>query len=202
VVSDNAIVRSGLAEVLQETSGVTLLHHVASITALPADDPPAIVILDLYGQRSARLNRNYWGLLSQGSRIIALCRPDDPPNLAVALQGGTRALLTRDAGARELVNAIQTVRGGGFHVCAELLGPFVDQITSDQIEGQQLRLTAREVEALQWVARGLTNIQIGQQMGLERTTVASYVRRLSHKLSVENKRELRQRAIKLGYGVA
>jgi two-component system invasion response regulator UvrY len=198
VVSSNTIIRSGLTHVLAGAPGVSVRHRVDSITALPANEPPALVVLDLYGQRSSRLGPGYWSLMPAESRIIALCRPDDPPNLPVALQGGARALLTRESGAAELLAAVQTVREGGLHVCMDLLGHLVKQIAPEP-PSREPQLANREVETLQWVARGLTHGQISQRMGLTEATVSTYVKRIRTKLNAGNKAELTRRAIELGY---
>ncbi|NMO52421.1 response regulator transcription factor [Actinoplanes sp. TBRC 11911] len=198
LVSDNAIVRSGLAHVLASAPGVRVGGWVDSITALPADDPPALLVLDLYAQRAARLAPDFWELRPPDSRIIALCRPDAPPNLPVALRGGVRALLTRESSAAELLAAVQTVRHGGLHVGAELLGALLSQIAPEPRKRER-ELTAREVETLRWLASGLTQAQIGARMGLADGTVSTYVKRLRLKLEAGTKPELIRRGIELGH---
>ena len=196
LVSDNAFVRGGLAEVLAGVNGVSVRHLVSAVTALPAADPPSLIVLDLYAQRGAHLGRGFWGRMPPHSRIIALCRPDDPPNLPVAVLSGVRGVLTRDTGAAELVVAVQSVRDGGLYVCAELLDALLRQMTQDPPEPQ---LTKREAETLQWVARGLTQSQISRRMGVTDATVATYAKRLRFKFHAANKAELVDRATELGY---
>ncbi|MFI6758087.1 response regulator transcription factor [Micromonospora sp. NPDC050417] len=202
VVSGNPIIRSGLAHVLADAPGVTVRYDVDSVTALPLhDDPPALVVLDLYGHRSARLGASFWALLPRGSRAIALCRPEDPPNLPVAIQGGTHAFLTRESDTKELLLAVETTRQGGLHVCAVLLGHLVKQ-TAPEPTGRLPQLASREIETLQWVAKGLTHGQISRRMGLTESTVSTYVKRIRTKLNAGNKAELTRRAIELGYVTA
>ncbi|MEO3747900.1 response regulator transcription factor [Plantactinospora sp. B5E13] len=199
VVSGNTIIRSGLAHVLAEAPGVAVRYGVESVTALPTrDDPPALVVLDLYPQRSTRIGASFWALLPPGSRAIALCRPDDPPNLPAALQGGAHAFLTRESEAAELLLAVETVRQGGLHVSADLLGHLVHQTTPEPA-GREPQLASREIETLRWVAKGLTHGQISRRMGLTESTVSTYVKRIRTKLNAGNKAELTRRAIELGY---
>jgi two-component system invasion response regulator UvrY len=199
IVSGNAIIRSGLAHVLAEAPGVAVRYGVDSVTALPVrDDPPALVVLDLYGQRSTRLGASFWALLPPGSRAIALCRPDDPPNLPAAMQGGAHAFLTRESETEELLLAVETVRQGGLHVSADLLTHLVHQTTPGPAD-REPQLANREIETLQWVANGLTHGQISRRMGLTESTVSTYVKRIRTKLNAGNKAELTRRAIELGY---
>ncbi|RKR89422.1 two-component system capsular synthesis response regulator RcsB [Micromonospora pisi] len=201
VVSGNPIIRSGLAHVLADAPGVTVRCDVDSITAIPVrDDPPALVVLDLYGHRGARLGASFWALLPPGSRAIALCRPEDPPNLPAAMQGGAHAFLTRESDTEELLLAVETARQGGLHVSAVLLGHLVTQ-TAPEPTSRQPQLASREIETLQWVAKGLTHGQISRRMGLTESTVSTYVKRIRTKLNAGNKAELTRRAIELGYVV-
>ncbi|MFJ6199216.1 DNA-binding response regulator [Micromonospora sp. NPDC092111] len=199
VVSGNTIIRSGLAQVLAGASGVAVRYGVDTVTALPTrDDPPALVVLDLYGQRSTRVGASFWALLPPGSRTIALCRPDDPPNLPTAMQGGAHAFLTRESAVEELLHGVEIARQGGLYVSADLLGPLVHQ-TAPEPAGREPQLASREIETLQWVAKGLTHGQISRRMGLTESTVSTYVKRIRTKLNAGNKAELTRRAIELGY---
>ncbi|WP_405160841.1 LuxR C-terminal-related transcriptional regulator [Nocardia sp. NBC_01499] len=61
------------------------------------------------------------------------------------------------------------------------------------------QLGKREIEALRWVARGLTHRQVGRRMGLTEETVNTYIKRIRSKLDAHNKAALTRRAIELGY---
>ncbi|MFI6776083.1 response regulator transcription factor [Nocardia sp. NPDC050412] len=61
------------------------------------------------------------------------------------------------------------------------------------------QLGKREIEALQWVARGLTHRQVGRRMGLTEETVNTYIKRIRAKIGAHNKAALTRRAIELGY---
>ncbi|MFI7608282.1 LuxR C-terminal-related transcriptional regulator [Micromonospora sp. NPDC049366] len=198
VVSENAILRNGLAQVLASAPHLVVRHVVDTLTALPAgDDAPALVVLDLR-HRGARVGASFWRLLPTTSRTVALCRPDDPPNLPTAIQGGARAFLSRDSDAAELLHAIDTVLHGGLHVSADLLHHLLHQ-TAPEPTGRESQLAAREVETLRLLAEGLTHGQISRRMGLTESTVSTYVKRIRSKLNAGNKAELTRRAIELGY---
>jgi two-component system, NarL family, invasion response regulator UvrY len=200
VVSDNAILRNGLAGVLAELPSVVVRDVVDTVIALPVtqDGPAAIVVADVSRQRGSRIRESFWNLFPQDSRIVALCRPEDPPDLFVAMSRGVRAFLGRDSDGAELIHAVQTVRHGGLHVSADLLGRLVDAAEPDPSR-RAPRLTAREIETLTWVAEGLTHGQISRRLALTESTVNTYVKRIRTKLRASNKADLTRRAIELGY---
>jgi DNA-binding NarL/FixJ family response regulator len=49
------------------------------------------------------------------------------------------------------------------------------------------KLSTRELEVLQWLARGKSNTDIAEIIGASATTVDTYVRRLFAKLAVNNR---------------
>jgi DNA-binding NarL/FixJ family response regulator len=199
IVSSSPVVRSGLAQVLAEAPGLDVRYQVDSIAALSDQQrPPDLVVIDLYGRRGERIGAHFWALLPGGSRAVALCQPDNPPDLSVAVRGGVRAFLTRESDVDELLQAAGTARKDGLHVCAALLDHLVSPGAPGPA-GRRQHLATREIETLRWVAEGLTHGQIGRRMGLTETTVSTYVKRLRTKLNAGNKAELTRRGIEMGY---
>jgi two-component system, NarL family, invasion response regulator UvrY len=153
------------------------------------------------GRPGSAYNAGYWALLPQGSRTVVLCAPDAPPDLIAALHGGVHALLTRESDTEELIAAVTVARRGGLHIAAELFDAMVDRALPGGSDHPKT-LTGREIEAVKWIADGLTHGQISRRMGLTEATVSTYVKRIRHKLNVGNKAELTRRAIELGYVTA
>ncbi|MEV4346930.1 response regulator transcription factor [Actinoplanes sp. NPDC049596] len=198
VVSVNAIIGAGLSQLLATAPGVKVTDLADSIVALHRTDPPDLVVLDLHEHRTSRLGADFWSAMPAGARGVVLCRSDDPPDLALAVRAGVRAVLTRETAPGELLGAVETARQGGLHVTAELVPPFLEQVVgSPPVRGPQLAV--REVETLRWVAQGLTHRQISRRMGLTEATVNTYVKRIRAKLNAGNKAELTRRAVDLGY---
>ncbi|SNY64635.1 response regulator transcription factor [Paractinoplanes atraurantiacus] len=186
VVAADPIVRAGLTRMLTASPGLTVRHELADLAelaALRAVSPPSLVVLDLYD----RTPSEPWHQL----RVVALVRPQNPPDLPAVLRGGAIGLITRRGVAGDLPLAVEAVRRGGAYVAAELLATL-------PAPAQEPRLTEREVETLRWVAQGLTHSQIGRRMGLTESTVNTYVKRIRAKLQAGNKAELTRRAIELG----
>jgi two-component system invasion response regulator UvrY len=176
VVSDNTILRNGLASVLSGLPGTAVRHVVSTVTALPAGDhDPALVVADVSRQRGARIGPSFWSLFPPGGLVVALCRPEDPPDLFAAMAGGVRAFLGRDADDTELLHAVRTVLRGGLHVSAVPLSHLMDAAGHENSR-RDPRLTRREIETLRGVADGLTHGQISRRLGLTESTVNTYGR--------------------------
>ncbi|MEU8821717.1 response regulator transcription factor [Actinoplanes sp. NPDC048796] len=162
---------------------------------MPATASTTVVVADLYGV--ATDDKQFYSRAPEGAPIVALCVPQNPPDLLSALQGGVRALISRESDTPELMLAIRIARRGGLYVTPELHDPLVD--TTRNSDRGPHELTPREAEALRYLAEGFTHGQIGRRMGLAETTVNTYVKRIRHKLNAGNKAELTRRAMELGY---
>lgn len=199
IVSRSQLLRSGLAETLASLPNLRVHRVVGSFAELSIGDATsAIAILDVYPIRGLGGQNTAWTFLPSGVRAIALCRPEDPPDLATAVRSGVVGLLTRDADTADLSLAINAARRGGLHICAEILDRLVDRATFLG-SGKPTRLADREIETLRWVAEGLTQGQISNRMGLSEATVSTYLKRIRAKLQASNKADLTRRAIELGY---
>lgn len=60
------------------------------------------------------------------------------------------------------------------------------------------RLSDREVEVVRYVAKGLTNQEIGRSLYLSSDTVKTHLRRISRKLGVRNRAEIAIRCLRDG----
>lgn len=77
--------------------------------------------------------------------------------------------------------------------CPETLGDALEPnvgLLPRQVTGLS-ELTAREIEVLDRAADGQTNRQIGQDLAITASTVATYLQRIYHKLGLSGRRDLR-----------
>ena len=65
-------------------------------------------------------------------------------------------------------------------------------------EARSVELTARELEALHWLASGKTNRQIAQELLVSVSTVKAHVARIIAKLGVSDRTQAAVRAVELG----
>jgi len=66
------------------------------------------------------------------------------------------------------------------------------------VEPRALALTRREREVLAWVAGGLTNREIGAELGISEHTVKNHLRAIGQRLHTGNRTEAVMRALQAG----
>lgn len=116
------------------------------------------------------------------ARLVALTTYDGDADIYRALDAGACGYLLKDMLGRELVQSIRAVASGKRAIPAAVanrLAEFTPRID----------LTAREVEVLRYVAKGLRNKQIARVIGRTEGTVKVHLKHLMEKLGVDDRTE-------------
>lgn len=121
-------------------------------------------------------------------RIMMLTVSEDEDNLMNALRAGARGYVLKGISARQLAGAIRLVADGGVYISPTMAGSVLFEMTHPSSEPDLFgELTGREKEILQRVAQGLTNREIGDQLGLAEKTVKHYMTNVLQKLHVRSR---------------
>ncbi|MEO3770641.1 response regulator transcription factor [Micromonospora sp. B9E7] len=195
VVSPSDVARAGLVRLVSNLPGLEVsleLASVARLLALPAGPP--LVIVDITGLRSASVHDHLWSVLPRRTRAVLVCRPDVRLSLPDAIRAGVRAMILADDAERDLRTATETAALDSVYISPGLVEAMCGLLSPDRVH-----LADQEIKALRLVASGLSNVMIGERMGVTESTVGTYLKRIRAKLNAANKAELTRRAIELGY---
>jgi DNA-binding NarL/FixJ family response regulator len=117
---------------------------------------------------------------SPDARIIALTTWDGDADIHRALEAGARGYLLKDVVSEEVADAIRHVHLGRRSIPSEVaqrLAAFTPRID----------LTEREVEVLTYMARGLSNKEIGALVGRTEGTIKVHVLHILQKLDAADR---------------
>jgi len=125
--------------------------------------------------------------------VVVLTTFDDDADVLEALRAGASGFLLKDVAPEELRRAVRRASAGEHVVAPSVLGrlfsTFTDQVVPRRPELLQ-RLTEREVDVLRLVGVGLSNDEIGAELGLSPATARTYVSRLLAKLRAGDRARL------------
>lgn len=131
---------------------------------------------------------------------------DDDDHLFPALQAGAFGYLLKDQPATAMVGQLRRMVDGepplSPPIARRVLSHFASGVERRealmrQMEGQ-VRLTERETEVLQRVAKGYTLVEIARQFGLSRHTVGDHIKQIYRKLNVSSRAEATLEAARRG----
>lgn len=193
LVDDHEIVRRGIADLLGTQPDMEIAGEAG--TARQARGrieatQPDVAVLDVRLPDGSGIDvcREIRSRLPQVACLILTAYDDDAAVNAAVLAGAAGYVL-KDVGGSRLVEAVRTVATG-----RSLISPALAQRAAGRIrrradvEDPRLgSLGLRERQILRLIADGLTNRQIGEQLGIAEKTVKNYVSSLLNKLGLERR---------------
>jgi DNA-binding NarL/FixJ family response regulator len=208
VVDDQPVVRAGFAAILDAEEDLSVVATAAdgqeAIERVGLHDPD-VVLMDIRMPGMDGLTATA-RLTAAGARprVLVLTTFDLDEYVYRALRAGASGFLLKDADPAELVHAVRVVAGGDGliapPVTRRLIEAFVDGSLAAPAAPEPVPdvLTPREAQVLRLVARGLTNTEIGAELGIATGTVKTYINGLFAKLGLRDRVQATIRAYDLG----
>jgi DNA-binding NarL/FixJ family response regulator len=126
-----------------------------------------------------------------GARIIALSTYSGDEDIRRTLASGARGYLTKDVPHEELIRAIHTVHLGDTYLSRPVAAAL-------QAGSEFAHLSAREIDVLSRIAKGLANKQIAFELRIANHTVKNHVQSILAKLGATDRTEAATIAIQRG----
>ncbi len=122
--------------------------------------------------------------------VLVISMLEDNSHLYQAVKAGAKGFLTKSVDSDELFFAISRIVGGERYICSGLSVKIVDQVIESTvlpgsiIEGAEF--SSREIEILQLIGQGLTNIEMADRLFISRRTVEGHRQNLIDKTGAKN----------------
>ena len=194
IVDDHAILREGLAamlrqagpdtEVVQAGDGAEGLRIAEARLDLDA------VFLDLEMPGSGGMSAiPEFGKRRPDLPVIVLSSSEDPRDVRRALALGALGYIPKSSPPRVLLSALQLVLSGNIYVPPLMLGPAAAAPRSGGADPASAgaSLTERQLDVLRLLGKGLSNKEIGRDLGLSEKTVKAHVTAIFKTLNVVNR---------------
>ena len=186
LIDDHAIMRMGLASLLSSEPGLEIVGEAedgGSGIKLAAELKPDVIIMDLImpGMDGVETTRRITSELDN-MNILILTTFGTADGIAHALKSGARGAILKNASLDELVSAVRAVAEGKTSV-----SPEIEQILSETPPVP--KLSSRQSEVLESVARGLSNEDISKQLGISVARVREHLSALFAKMGTANRAE-------------
>jgi DNA-binding NarL/FixJ family response regulator len=201
IADDQELVRTGFAMILG-AAGITIAGQAADgveAVALARKLRPDVVLMDirmpnLDGLEATRriLATKLTTANGEQTRIIILTTFDLDQYVYEALSAGASGFLLKDVSATHLAAAVRLVVTGDAllapAITRRLVERYAKQHATHRETQQQLgALTARELDVLRLVARGLNNREIAAELQLSEATVKTHVTHILTKLNLRDR---------------
>lgn len=133
------------------------------------------------------------------TRILMLTVDDSERRVAAAMRAGADGYIIKTTQQAELQRAILTVAEGKTFLDSQFDAEKIAQVAEDQFEDASIsKLTPREREVMQKIAKGNTNSDIAELLGIGIKTVETHRSNLMRKLHLHNTAEVTAYALREG----
>jgi two-component system NarL family response regulator len=195
VADDHSIVRQGLVALINRDRAMKVIAQAGdgnSAVQQYARHRPDICLIDLRMPRMDGVEAiRTICQKDPGANIIVLTTFDDDEDIYRALNYGAKAYLLKDISRKDLIEHITAVHNGmtliSNRVAFKLASRFANQ-----------NLTTRETEVLRFLAIGMSNKEIANQLKVTEGTVKIHVNHLLQKLRASTRTEAARIALKRG----
>jgi DNA-binding NarL/FixJ family response regulator len=197
LVDDHPVVRQGLRKILSTFEQIAIEGEAGSgreAIELARELRPDVVVMDISMPEMSGIEAT--SILRRDLpeiKVLALSMHENASYVKQALRAGARGYILKDSTPKDLVEAISNVDSGTVPMSPQAATVLVAP-TEDRKP-----LTPREIEVLCLIARGLTNKEIGTELGLGVRTIETHRENLIRKTGLPTVPELTRYAVLNGY---
>jgi DNA-binding NarL/FixJ family response regulator len=195
VADDQALVRAGFRMILKAEPGIEVVGEAgdgAEAVTRARELAPDVVLMDIRMPLVDGIEATRRVVMDEASpRVLVLTTFDLDEYVFGALRAGASGFLLKDAPQDQLVSAIRVIATGGSlfapSVTRRLIEEFARRAEPTAPPPALESLTAREVEVLRLLARGLTNGEIARALVVSEHTVKTHVTHIFQKLGLRDR---------------
>lgn len=204
LADDHTMFRQGLREMLSTDGEIEVVgeaeNGVEALDLIRQTSPDVLILdVDMPVMGGREVLEQLAGT-STAPRVVIVTMFDDPRLVREFLSLGASAYLVKSASLEELLTAVHTAAENPEESHHENVVLVLPREVLERVErGTDDKLSARELEILLLVARGMSNRQIADALRLAEATVKRHLANLYPKLGVGSRVEAIKSALSEGY---
>lgn len=204
LADDHLLVLEGFRDLLTKAQNIEIVGEAADgeqAVFLATNRKPDIVLMDINmpvldgitaAQRITKATKTV--------KVVMLSMHHEDRYIIMADQAGASGYLLKNIDKDELLHAIEMVVAGEKYYSKAIPETLVKRVVSKQYQTEgdyRAELTAREVEILREISKGLTNKEIGDKLFISDRTVNAHRTNIMAKLQAKNAVELVVKAMEM-----
>lgn len=209
LIDDSPIVRLGLRSALEDYKDIAIVGEAGTAAAgleQLTKLKPDVVMLDLsLPDKSGLLACRDYLKARPHLAVLILTSSNSERYMHDAIAAGAKGYLLKENDGAALAAAVRTVAKGDSVIDPSMVGQVLNLVRNKGVQTAADRLAAlspqeRRVVAL--LASGLTNKEIGDQMGLTEKTVKNYLATIFNKLNISRRTQAAALYVEAGHSLA
>lgn len=202
IVDDSQHAREAMIDILAEDSDYEVIGIVSSgeeAITITEQLMPDLILMDIQMQGMGGLEATRMIKLQYPYvKIVMITVSDDIAHLFEALKQGAQGYLLKNLSPSTWLEYLHAIMRDDAPLSRELAFQILKEFPISVASEDQIPLTTREREILNWVASGLTNKEIATELGISDQTVKNHLKNILQKLHLENRVQLTRYALEKG----
>jgi DNA-binding NarL/FixJ family response regulator len=210
LVEDQCLVRSGLRALLDQEADIRVIGEAEDgeqAVKMATELQPDLVLMDIKLPKMDGIEATRQIKEGNGEvEVLVLSAYEDDESVFQAIQAGASGYVLKDITPSNLVRAIRAVRAGMSTVHPGITRKLLERIslmsrarTPGAAPIHSDGLTAREVEILVGVSKGLSSRELAAKLFVSESTVKSHLRTIYRKIGVRDRSQAVAYAIRKGF---
>ena len=202
IVDGQAVTRAGLRRLLDSYAGLQVIGEAADGVQAVSETlelGPQIVLLDSQLPNGQSLNAlRQIKQLNLDTKVLLLSAQDREEYLYETLRAGADGYVLKDIAPDDLAQALRVVASGEVLIQPQLAGRLLSRVGKQGGRAPYETLTARELDVLRLLVRGMRNKEIAARLYVSERTVNFHLANIYQKLNVSGRTEALSKAIEQG----
>jgi len=193
LVDDHALFRKGVASLLASRDNFIVVGEAengSEAIEKARELQPDVVLMDVHMPECDGPTAVHEILREQPDiKIVMLTIDETDETLFDAIKNGSQGYLMKSMDPEQVFTMVETVAQGGVGFGQAMLGKVLQEfqnLPADD-EPSETQLTPRELEILEQVATGATNLEIAEAVNITENTVKKHIKSILSKLHMQNR---------------
>ncbi len=194
IVDDDALIRQTLGMLLDLEPDLTVVaqgDNCAAALTILAEDRPDVLLLDMRMEPLDGISAVEQMSATDRRKVLVLSTFDEDRYVIPAINFGVAGYILKNARPEEIIRAIRQTAAGQNVLGPEAMGVIRQNLRGTQEPGDIFsELSARELEVVKAVAKGLSNKEIADQLFLSEGTVKNHISNILAKTGLVHRTRL------------
>ncbi|MPZ70756.1 MAG: response regulator [Actinobacteria bacterium] len=196
IADDEALVRRGFSLILAPEDDIEIAGEAPDGNEAVSEAlrlRPDVVLMDIRMPHLDGIEATRRIVDGQAGRVLIVTTFGDDEYVYDALRAGAAGFLLKNTPAEQLIDAIRVVAQGDALLSPSITRRLIEDVArrkpspAPRVDEIEDILTARELDVLRLVARGLSNAEIAQELVLSEATIKTHIGHVLMKLELRDR---------------